>query len=353
MPDTNLTYRNRLLKKQLEFNRKYKGLFDKVANDFSLLANDPSIKFSKAFKFPPAINKKITGIIADFHDQVLNLTEAEITEAWGLSNQKNDKIVADYLKAITTIKSAQKAAYFLPNIPALKAFLSSPHGADTLSDSVWKIGKQLRKEMEIHLGIGISQGDSAGVISRRIRQYLNQPEALFRRIRDNKGRLVASQAMIDYRKANGLTQGVYTSAYKNALRTARSNTNAAYLLADNLRWARLDMVKGIKIELSAQHPEYSYPEICEVLEGNYPKTFIFTGWHSQCLCHQTPILSSEEDFMSYLRTGKKELNGFVSKYPSNFNSFVKENYDRFSNYKSKPFWFEDNIDIINNTVKKK
>jgi len=347
-----LEYRNRLLKRQLQYNRQFKGLFDKIAEQFAQLSNDPSIKFSKAFKFPPVINKKITGIITDFHGQVLSLTEQEIESAWMLSNSKNDKIVSDYLSTIGKIKAAQQAAYFLPNVPALKAFLSSPHGTDTLSDSVWKIANQARKEMEIHLGIGISQGDSAGVISRRIRSYLNNPDALFRRIRDNKGRLVASQAMIEYRKANGLTQGVYTSAYKNALRTARSNTNAAYLLADNLRWAKLDMVKGIRISLSEQHPDYSFPEICELLEGDYPKTFIFTGFHPNCLCHQTPILSSEEDFMAYLKTGKREVNKMVIQYPSGFKTFVNDNFERFSNYKQLPFWMADNENIINNIVKK-
>lgn len=352
MPDISNTYRNRLLKKQLEFNRQFKGIFDDIANQFAQLAYDPNIKFSKAFKFPPYIKNRITGMITDFHDQVLQLTEAEITEAWNLSNSKNDKIVTDYLKAITTIKTAQKAAYFLPNIPALKAFLSSAHGTDTLSDSVWKIAKQARKEMEIHLGIGVMNGDSAGVISRRIRQYLKNPDALFRRIRDNKGRLVASQAMIEYRKANGLTQGVYTSAYKNALRVARTNTNQAYLLADHLRWQKLDMVKGVEISLSAQHPDYNYPEICEVCEGIYPKDFIWTGWHVSCLCHATPILSSEEDFMNYLKTGEKELNKFVTQYPERFNNFVNDNFERFSNYRNQPFWMADNAEIINNIVKK-
>ena len=352
MPDASLDYRNRLLKKQLQYSRQYKGLFDKVADDFAQLNNDPSIKFSKAFKFPPAINKKITGIIADFHDQILQLTEDQITEAWTLSNSKNDKIVADYLKTISVIKASQKATYFLPNIPALKAFLSSPHGADTLSDAVWRVAGQARKEMEIHLGVGLANGDSAGVISRRIRQYLNQPESLFRRIRDNKGRLVASQAMIDYRKANGLTQGVYTSAYKNALRVARSNTNQAYLLADHLRWAQLDMVKGIEIRLSAQHPDYNFPEICEECEGIYPKDFIYVGWHLQCLCHAVPILSSEEDFMAYLRGGEKELNKMVREYPAGFKSFVNDNFERFSNYKQLPFFMDDNEEIINNIVKK-
>lgn len=348
MPDISNTYRNRLLKKQLDYSREFKTLFDDIGNQFAQLAYDPNIKFTKAFIFPPYIKDRMKAIIADFHDQALQLTEDEITNAWELSNSKNDKIVIDYLSTISAIKATQAAAYFLPNTSALKAFLSSAHGTDTLSDSIWQVGKQLRAELETHLGIGITNGDSAQVISQRIRQYLNNPDALFRRVRDNQGRLVASKKMLE----NHPGQGTYNSAYKNALRVARSNTNQSYLLADHMRWAQLDMVKGVRIELSAQHPDYNFPEICEECEGDYPKDFIFVGWHPQCLCHAVPILTSEEDFMAYLRGGPKELDKFVTQYPKGFTNFVNDNFDRFSNYKSVPFWMQDNEEIIQGLLKK-
>ncbi len=346
--DISLKYRRQFLKNQLAFNRKFAPLFEKVARDIAALANDPNARFTKSFDFSKPINIKIDAIITEFHDNVLELTEDNIREAWLLSNQKNDKIVDSYLKTITGLKAAKKASYYLFNTPALKAFITSKHGTEMLSDAVWKIAKQLRGEMSIHLGLGLMNGDSAQVISRRIRQYLSNPEALFRRVRDNKGRLVASKAML----ANAPGQGVYNSAYKNALRVARTNTNQAYLLADHIRWEQLDMVKGVHISLSAQHPDYKDPEICELLEGDYPKDFIWVGWHPQCLCHATPILSDSKDFMNYLKTGKKELNKMVIQYPANFKYFVKENYERFANYKSMPFWIEDNADIITRLLKK-
>lgn len=287
MADISLEYRKRLLKRQLEFERKYKGVFDDIAKQFAALANDPNAKFSKAFRFPPQLTKRMAGLMSDFHDDMLELTEQEITEAWGLSNTKNDKIVTDYLKTITTIKTAQRAAYFLPNTSALEAFISGKHGPMTLSESVWKITSLFRAELEVHLGIGIANGDSAQVISRRIRQYLNNPDTLFRRVRDKQGRLIPSARMLDYHPG----QGTYRSSYKNAMRLARTNTNRAYLLSDNLRWQQLDMVKGVKISLSAQHPEYNFPEICEVCEGIYPKDFIWQGWHPSCYSDDTEVLT--------------------------------------------------------------
>lgn len=345
--DISLTYRQKFLKNQLSFNRKYKAIFDKIANDFSLLVNDPNIKFSKSFKFPPVINKKIKTIIADFRAKTLILTEEQIEFSWKLSNSKNDEIVSDYLKTVTKITTAQKAAYFAPNIPALKAFISSDKGAGTLSKAIWEIGTQLRSELETHLGIGILQGDSANVISQRIRQYLKNPDVLFRRVRDAKGRLVASKAMI----ANAPGQGVYNSAFKNAMRTARTNTNMAYQLADSIRWRQLPMVIGVKISLSAQHPDYNYPEICEELQGVYPKGFVWQGWHPQCLCHATPVLMPKEDFNKYL-TGAGQLRAKqIETYSDKFKQYVKDNYERYSNYKQMPFWIEDNKQIINKIVK--
>ena len=256
-------YREIYLRVQRSFNRKYKGLFDKVADDFARLVDDPSMKFAKAFRFPPSIDMKMTGIMANFQERALILVEQGIEDAWDISNQKNDKIVSSYLKTIQSIKAAQHAAYFMPNIPALKAFIIREGSAEKLSDIIWKVSKQLRKELETHLGIGITNGDSAQVISQRIRQYLNNPDVLFRRVRDKNGKLVASKAMREFHPG----QGVYKSAYKNAMRVTRSETNQAYLLADHIRWSQLDMVIGVKISLSAQHPEYNFPEICEVLEG--------------------------------------------------------------------------------------
>jgi hypothetical protein len=344
MPNTSLEYRDKFLKRQFQYDRKFREIFNKVAEQFAALSNDPNAKFTKSFRYNGAVNKKIDVIIEAFHKDVLNLTELEIEKSWGLSNEKNDLIVKDYLKTISEIKTAQKAAYFLPNIPALKAFISGKHGVETLSKSIWQVAEQLRGEMKIHLGIGLANGDSASVISRRIRMYLKNPESLFRRVRDNNGRLIASKAMI----ANAPGQGVYNSAFKNALRVARTNTNQAYLLADHMRWLKLPMVIGVKISLSAQHKIY---DICDECEGTYPKDFIFVGWHPSCLCHAVAVLMPPKDFNAYLEGDKPLQAEQITNYSDKFQKYVKENYDRYSGYKTMPFWIQDNENIIKNILK--
>jgi hypothetical protein len=154
MPDTSLEYRNKFLKRQLQYDRKFREIFNRVSDQFALLVNDPNAKFSKSFKYNGAVNKKIDIIIEAFHTNVLNLTELEIEKSWGLSNEKTDIIIKDYLKTVSAIKTAQKAAFFIPNIPALKVFIKG-RGTETLSDAVWKVATQVRGEMQIHLGIGL------------------------------------------------------------------------------------------------------------------------------------------------------------------------------------------------------
>lgn len=339
-------YRQELLKRQKAFKSVYKKLFDKVASDISMLASDPNAKFTKSFNFSKPIQGRIDTIIADFNDEARKLTEQEISEAWKLSNKKNDAIAKNYLTTITGLKPSEQMASFIPNLPALEAFINRGNNAESLSKAVWKMSQQLKGELEIHLGLGIMNGDSTQVISRRIRQYLDNPNALFRRVRDKNGKLVASKAMIK----NAPGQGKYNSAYKNAMRVARTEVNQAYLLSDHLRWNNMDFVYGVKISLSAQHPKYDYLEICEACAGEYPKEFKFTGWHSQCLCHATPVLMPQDNFEKEL-AGEKVAKQGIKDVPENFKTHLRDNFERYSGYKSKPYWIKDNPKIVDKVVK--
>jgi hypothetical protein len=348
MPTVNeisLKYREQFLKNQATFERQFKGVFDKVAQDISRLANDPQAKFTKAFNFSKPIKVKIDGIMQNFQNQTLGLTEKMISDSWDISNSKNDEIVKSYLSTVTGLKTVETASYFLPNTSALEAFISRANNATTLADTVWNISKQARAEMETHLGIGIVNGDSANVISQRIRQYLQNPQALFRRVRDKNGKLIASQAM----RENKPGQGVYNSAFKNAMRVARTETNQAYLLSDNLRSQQHDLVLGVRISLSDQH---KIVDICDDLIGDYPKYFVWVGWHPQDLCNATPILMPKADFQEYLESGGKLPKGKqITEMPENFKEYMKANIDRFEGYKSQPYFMTDNKAIIDGIVK--
>jgi hypothetical protein len=64
-------------------------------------------------------------------------------------------------------------------------------------------------------------------------------------------------------------------------------------------------------------------------------------------------MESQQDFLEYLRTGVKEVNNNVTQYPRSFENFVNDNFERYSNYSSIPFWMQDNAEVIKNIVKMK
>lgn len=304
---------------------------DKVAR----LASDPQAKFVKSFDFRnnPHLNKVLTAITAELHGEVLSITEAAIATSWAISNQKNDITVNTYFEGLTGLKK-KPADYLTTNSEALRAFINRKNGTRTLSDSVWKVADSFRDEMEVHLGYGIANGDSAQVISRRIREYLNNPEQLFRRVRNEAGKLGLSENAKQFHPG----QGTYRSAYKNALRVSRSETNQAYLLNDHLRWKQMDFVTGVNIELSEQHPT---PDICDSMQGDYPKDFVFVGFHSQCLCHATPIIMPKGEFVKYLN-GEPVKVGVISEVPDGYNKWIKDNEERVKGWKNKPYFIRDN-----------
>ena len=77
------------------------------------------------------------------------------------------------------------------------------------------------------IDVALGDGVSAAAMSRTVRKLLNNPTALFRRVRDKNGQLRLSQNAKNYHPG----RGVYRSAYRNALRLTATETNMAYRTA--------------------------------------------------------------------------------------------------------------------------
>jgi hypothetical protein len=119
-----------------------------------------------------------------------------------------------------------------------------------LSQRVWKYVGQYKDQIELGLDVGLGEGRSAQQLSRDLRQNLQDPDRLFRRVRDKHGNLVLSKAA----KAFHPGQGVYRSSYKNAMRLTRSEINMAYRESDWLRLQQLDFVVGFEVHRSNHEP---------------------------------------------------------------------------------------------------
>lgn len=335
MVDISRQYRKKHLQNQLQVAERTKNAIARIGDKVARLVNDPQAKFVKSFDFRnnDHLNKIITGLMTDLQGDLLSITETAIATSRAISNEKNDAIVKEYFKGLEDLKK-KEATYLNTNSEALKSFLSKKVDGKTLSDRVWTTVEAARDELEVHLGYGIANGDSAAKISRRIRDYLNNPEALFRRVRNEAGKLGLSENAKQFNPG----QGVYRSAYKNSLRVTRSETNQAYLYNDHLRWKQMDFVTGVNIELSEQHPT---PDVCDAMQGDYPKGYVFTGFHSQCLCHATPILMAKDKFRKYISGIPVDV-GYTNDVPEGYKNWIKDNENRILGWKNKPYFIRDN-----------
>lgn len=231
---------------------------------------------------------KLNEALEQLHTDVLGVVNDGINKAYELSNAKADALVSNFIKGLA-VSDVLKARYSTYPKQVLTNQLQRKIGGLTISDRVWKSIDGCNELMKVYLDSGFAVGRSADKISRDIRQLLNNPDARFRRIRDENGKLVLSQPMKNYHCGTG----VYRSAYMNARRLAATNTNETYRLSDCERWKKLDFILGMEVHRSHNHEQCA---VCDAMKGKYPKDFVFKGWHPWCICFAVPIMASKEAF---------------------------------------------------------
>ena len=127
--------------------------------------------------------------------------------AWMLAEGKNNSLVNRYVKGMG-LPSSLSQGLFAPNLKALDQFINRKINGLSVSQNIWRTSQQAKTQLEFFLSSGIGEGRSAASLSRDIRQLLNDPDTLFRRVRDKNGNLVPSKPMKDYHPG----QGRYRSA---------------------------------------------------------------------------------------------------------------------------------------------
>ena len=254
-------------------------------------------------------------------------------DGWERAERKNDDFISQFIKGMS-ISSATKDGMFTHSLSAFEALKNDiDANGFKLSDRVWNITQQTKSQLEFYLDSGVVAGRNSNGISSDIRQILQNPQKRFRRIRNEKDELVLSQPMKDYHPG----QGVYRSAYKNALRTSATTTNTAYRSADYERWSKQDFILGIEIHRSANNRGPC--KICDAMVGKYPKTFKFTGFHPFCICFATPITMEPEDFADFLLNDTVPQGQTITDIPQAAKDFVSENKDGLQS----AFWYKDNF----------
>ena len=300
-----------------------------LKTDFQELVTSTLFAFA-ATKKGKAFDKEL----AKFSNQLDQIIKQGITKEWAFANLKQDKLLREGLTKYQ-------------NLEALETFKKRKIKDFTVSNRVWDIAKKAQSEIELALSVSLEEGKSAVQLSREVRNLLNNPTALFRRVRDKYGNLVLSKNAQNYHPG----QGVYRSAYKNALRLASNEINVAYKSADWLRIQQNPDVVGFEVRLSPQHKVY---DMCDQLKGKYPKTFHFHGWHVGCKCHIITILKTDEELIKELKADEtlppESSSNYVGDVPGNYKQWVTDNKDRFKNWKTKPYFIEGNVSAQKNEL---
>ncbi len=327
-------------------NNLYRQLIDEVVKMNTLGRIDPEKIFS--FSDYPEINKSANKLFEQFTKNVIAELYTQIDNSWSTAEDKQSKLVSKIAQKLKLSKEQVKE-YLNPNKEALNAFKKLKENGVGLSDRVWKLSDQFRNEIELGLDIGIGEGKSAAKLARDLRANLNDPDRLFRRVRDKHGNLVLSKAA----KAFNPGQGVYRSSAKNAQRLTRSVNNMAYHQANYEKYQQFDFVVGIQIKLS-NNPNHC--PFCEAMAGEYPKDLKFFGWHPQCRCTTVPLLKTWEEMErdnDLIWQGKEPgpAANEVTEIPQKFQDWIIENREQIHRAKNKPYFIKFNMDVVGHLLK--
>ena len=340
-------------KRLASIERKIKAAYKKAAEDASKLATAPHLSSKKTYKLDdyPQAKKQADKILEELQQSVETIIVNGIESEWTLANNKNNELSQlVFGDNVGKLPEEQYQRYFSNNHEALQAFIARKQAGLNLSDRVWKYTGAFKDEIETAIDLGIRSGKSAAEISRDVRSYLQNPDKLFRRVKDEYGKLHLSKAAKAYHPG----AGVYRSSYMNARRLAVTETNIAYRTSDYMRQQQLDFIVGIRIVLSNNHnckgvPAGMFFDICDSLQGNYPKDFKFTGWHPHCRCHVETILKTPEELeqdTERILAGRQTTNTSKNKIkdvPKAFKEWVKDNEDRILAAGDKlPYFLRDN-----------
>ncbi len=328
--------------------RKIDQLFNESIKEIAPYLKDIQIpdKTSRLWKVNPKTKKRIDSVMEEFDQELMSTLQSAQKDGWNLANDHKDKEVKDYIKGLS-VASEMQEGFFSRNEEALQAFMYRKDNGIGLSDRVWKTSRQYKKQIELYTASGISRGRSADKISRDVKEFLNNPDKRFRRVRDKKtGKLKLSQPAKQYHPG----AGVYRSAKKNAKRLAGTETNIAYRTSDYNRVQKLNFVVGIEIRLSSRHPK---ADICDSMVGVYPKTYKHTGFHPQCICYAVSKKLPRDKFKEYLRTGKIDNRYKIKTIPKQALDYLENRKDKIGRMKNKPYFFQDNFKFSSDGVKPK
>lgn len=334
------------------YNKRLGRLYsDYIKRLLSLGYDEGVLEDDALFNFDnfPKLKARLNNIFNDYFQNSLLGYENGITDGVALA-YNHDK------EDLGTFTILSNDALKVARATAAKTFIANRlHSKEglNLAQTVWNYCQQSKGEFEMAmsnvLADGIKAGESAEQIGSKLRQYLNNPDMMYRRyhtvkvlkngtkkdvVKWYKRKVINGKVRFVDEPLEAVGTGVYRSARKNALRVARTEINAAYLKAHNERWRKEPFVIGQWIHVSPEHDPEKHHDICDELQGRYPKDFVWLNWHPQCRCTSDPItLQGDEKKQFYKRLmAGEDMSNYVSPFavtdvPDEFKQYIRDNTD--------------------------
>ena len=270
-----------------------------------------------------------------FQEDVYKIIQKDMRESWVQGNRMFDNMIQT---AYITNKNRTPDLFKWDMKSWERLKNRQLFSGRTLSGRIWTLSNAYKREILDVLQIGVLNGDSAADLSRRLARYslyANDKLADINNLTDKEVRDAVA-------RRNTSKKGSMGTVLKDAKRLAGNESNIAFRESENSRMQSY-FVLGFKINLSNAHPR---EDICDYVNGDYPKWFKWNGWHISCLCYRTFILMSLEDQRAYqkaIRQGKKpKIKGLIEDVPAGFKQYMSEHYEQMNSWKSKPYFMIDN-----------
>ena len=234
---------------------------------------------------------------------------------------KNQKVSKEDILSHYNPKSPYKVpTYYSTKDDALKAFLrrKDPNGMN-LSKRVWNLTPEYRVAIEDAISVALKKGQGPVALSHKVVRYLRDYDKL----------------NADYKRRFGTARKAKDCHYA-AYRLAYTEINMAYRVAEQERWRTIDDIVGY--EVKTRESSHKDVDVCDILQGKYPKTFKWVGWHPMCHCYAVPIFRSDDETAQGSKAAVRDV-------PGNFKEWVKshaEGVERARGRGTLPYFLKDN-----------
>lgn len=328
-----------LLKKYLNgSNRQVEKALSEMINELKILlsaVNFHNINTNKNLK------KEVVLIRRKFTNRLNDILRKYEKRVYSLSERKN----IDQIFYATGTKLSNEI---------INAFIGDLSiNVKEVSKRVWKVSERFFDNLNLILNSGLLEGKSANEIKLQLTRLLNIPENLdineLRRRGIVKAGVERAYRQLERKIINQkVGRGVYKSAKKNAYRLVRTEINMAYRRRDNSIRKNLPFIVGIEVKLSASHPR---EDICDDLQGKYPKDFNFIGWHPACICYAVPILANKTVVKEVLNGNTKNIKP-IKKIPQRAENYLNNKKDKILKMKTQPYFIAENKKYLKKFVLK-